>query len=163
MKATIDALASLIENPSKGLPEDLFLFITSITPMINVDLLIKNQKKQTLLTWRDDGFWSPGWHIPGGIVRYKETMIDRINAVAAIELRSGVSFKTSPIAINEIIHPTRKVRGHFISFLFECSLTGDVDPKIMYKQGVPNPGEWAWYDKCPDNIISVHEMYREFI
>ena len=163
MKAAIDALASLIENPSDGLPENLFLFITSITPMINVDLLIKNEKRQTLLTWRDDGFWLPGWHIPGGIVRYKETMADRIHAVAVSELRTHVSFKTDPLAVKEVIHPTRKVRGHFISFLFECVLLRETDPEIEYQQGTPKPGEWAWHDRCPDNIISVHEMYREFM
>lgn len=163
MKAIIEELKSLIENPTSGLPEDVFLFVTSIIPMINVDLLIKNDKKQTLLTWRDDGLWLPGWHIPGGIVRYKETMADRIHAVAVSELRTDVNFKTDPLAVKEVIHPTRKVRGHFISFLFECSLTGNVEPKIMYKQGMPNPGEWAWHDKCPDNIISVHEMYKEYI
>jgi colanic acid biosynthesis protein WcaH len=163
LQETIDLLESFIKNPSEGLPEEIFRFITGITPIVNVDLLIKNQQKQTLLTWRDDGIYASGWHIPGGIIRYKETISDRIHAVAAGELGAEVKFKKEPLAINEVIHPSRKIRGHFISLLYECTLAGSLDEKLRYKKGTPQPGQWAWYYKCPENIISVHEMYREYM
>lgn len=163
MKRSIQRLESVVEDPSKGLPEDVFLFISRITPMINVDLLIRNEKQHTLLTWRDDGYWAPGWHIPGGIVRFKELISDRLNAVAACELRAGIAFKNEPLAINEVIHPSRKNRGHFISLLYECVLTSALDGKLRYHKGIPKPGEWAWHKKCPENIIAVHEMYRPYI
>ena len=163
LKKIIDLLESLIKSPSVGLPEDVFLFVSRITPIINVDLLIKNDQRQTLLTWRDDGFYSPGWHIPGGIIRYKETIFDRINAVAASELGAAVEFKKDPSAINEVILPLRSDRAHFISLLYECRLCSSLDKKLEYRSGIPKPGEWAWHDKCPNNIISVHEMYRKVI
>jgi len=162
IKETINLLESLIKNPSDGLPEDIFLFISRITPLINVDLLIKNEKGQTLLTWRDDGYHGPGWHIPGGIIRYKEKTSDRINAVAKKELGSKVSFKKNPLAINEVIC-SRKTRGHFISLLYECKLINSLDENLKFKQEKLKPGQWAWHSKCPDNIISIHEMYRKFI
>lgn len=163
LKKIIDSLESIIKNPSEGLPEDIFLFISRITPIINVDLLIKNEQNHTLLTWRDDSYYPPGWHIPGGIVRYKETISDRINAVAASELGADIKFKKVPLAINEVIHPSRRVRGHFISLLYECTLISSLDKNLRYEKGIPKPGEWAWHNKCPDNIIPVHEMYRKFI
>ena len=163
IKKIIDLLESLIKDPSEGLPEDIFLFVSRITPIINVDLLIKNAQNHTLLTWRDDGYWSPGWHIPGGIVRYKETISDRINAVAASELGADIKFKKDPLAVNEVILPSRINRGHFISLLYECTLISSLDKNLRYEKGIPKPGEWAWHDKCPNNIISVHEMYRKFI
>jgi len=159
----IDLLGSSIKNPSEGLPEDMFLFVSRITPIINVDLLIKNEQKHTLLTWRDDGYYPPGWHIPGGIVRYKETISDRINAVAASELGADIKFKKDPLAINEVIHPSRMDRGHFISLLYECTLISSLDKNIKHEKGIPKPGEWAWHNKCPNDIISVHEMYRKVI
>jgi ADP-ribose pyrophosphatase YjhB (NUDIX family) len=159
----INTLESLIKNPSEGLPEDIFLFISRITPIINVDLLIKNERNHTLLTWRDDGYWSPGWHVPGGIVRYKEKISNRINAVAASELGVNISFNEQPLAINEVIHPSRRVRGHFISLLYECTLISSLDENLKYKKGTPKIGQWAWHRKCPDNIIPVHEMYRKVI
>lgn len=42
----INKIEKKIENPSKGLPEDIFRFISRITPLINVDLLIQNKKKE---------------------------------------------------------------------------------------------------------------------
>ncbi len=164
IKKIIDSLESLIKNPSQGLPEDVFLFVSRITPIINVDLLIKNKGNQTLLTWRDDSYYSAGWHIPGGIVRYKETISDRINAVAKNELGARVKFKKSPLAINEVIYPPkRKNRGHFISLLYECTLISLLDENLKYEKGIPKPGQWAWHNKCPKNIIFVHKMYRKFI
>ena len=56
----IDKLESSIQNPSKGLPEEVFLFVSRVTPLINVDLLIKNERNQTLLTWRADNFLLDG-------------------------------------------------------------------------------------------------------
>jgi ADP-ribose pyrophosphatase YjhB (NUDIX family) len=158
-----DLLESCIEDPSEGLPEDMFLFVSTITPMINVDLLIKDEENHTLLTWRDDGHYGPGWHIPGGVIRYRETISERIRAVAANELGTEVACARAPLAINEVIDPSGRARGHFISLLYECALTGSLDEGLRYGNGSPKPGEWAWHGRCPDNLIAVHEMYRGFV
>ncbi len=163
MKKIIESLESLIKDPSEGLPEDVFLFISRITPIINVDLLVKNEQNQTLLTWRDDGYWPAGWHIPGGIIRYKETISDRINAVAASELGAKIKFKKDQLVTNEVIQPSRRIRGHFISLLYECTLISSLDKNLRYEKGIPKPEQWAWHDKYPNDIIPVHEMYRKFI
>jgi len=162
-KDVIEMLESLIEDPCKGLPEDVFLFVSKITPLINVDLLIKDEKSRTLLTWRDDGYCSPGWHIPGGIIRFKETVVTRVKTVAKHELGAEVEFDPVPLAINEVIHPTRKMRGHLISLLFCCTLMTPLAESRCYKIGNPKPGDWAWHDTFPENMIPVHEMYRQFI
>lgn len=149
----LERLSQAIGDPSQGLPEEIFHFATTIVPMVNVDLLIKNKQRETLLTWRDDGFFPPGWHVPGGIIRYKETFRQRIHAVAANELGIRVRFKKKPIAINEIImEPSWRVRGHFISLLYRCTL---IRP--------PKVGECAWHSRCPDNLLPVHEIYRQFM
>ena len=82
-------LTSHIGDATQGLPEDVFLFLSGITPLFNVDLLIKNEAGQTLLTWRADQFYPESWHIPGGIVRFKEKITDRLAAVATNELGAG--------------------------------------------------------------------------
>jgi len=163
LRKIIDVLEASIENPSKGLPEELFLFVTRITPIINADLLIKNEQNHTLLTWRNDGYYPPGWHVPGGIIRYKETINERIKAVAKNELGAEVEFNPVPLAINEVIHETRKNRGHFISLLYRCSLITQPDESLRCKGNSPNTNEWMWHSFCPGKIISVHEMYRKFI
>lgn len=163
VRGLIDLLESAIENPSKGLPKDLFLFVSRITPMVNVDLLIKNEQSRTLLTWREDEYYGPGWHVPGGIIRYKETVAARIHAVAASELGASVEFRKDPLAMNEIMNTVRDTRGHFLSFLYECTLTSPLDPRLEYKEGLVKHGEWAWHAGCPDNLISVQNLYKKFI
>src|SRR6185295_12919473 len=70
----------------RDLPEDMFLLVSRLTPLVNVDLLIKDNQNRTLLTWRDDEYYGAGWHIPGGIIRFRETAADRVLAVGRGEL-----------------------------------------------------------------------------
>jgi colanic acid biosynthesis protein WcaH len=162
LKELIQQLEAHLADPQKGLPEDVFLLLSRLSPLINVDLLIRNEQGHILLTWRDDEYYLPGWHIPGGIIRYKETMGQRIEAVALHELGAKVTYHDGPLAIHQIIEPSRKNRGHFISLLFECTLISPLDKTLRYEQGPPLAGQWAWHAYCPHNLIAAHEMYRKF-
>ena len=157
----IKFLDKQISNPSSGLPEEVFLFISRIIPMVNVDLLIKDENGRILLSWRDDLFVGAGWHLPGGIIRFKEKMEERILKVAEIEIGTVVEFDPVPIAINEIVLK-QKIRGHFISFLYKCFLSNKYIPK---NKGLSEKdrGYLKWYEKCPLNLIKVHEIYRKYI
>jgi colanic acid biosynthesis protein WcaH len=107
-------------NKTTGLPDDIFYFISRTTPLVNVDLLIKDKQGRTLLSWRDDEYCGKGWHIPGGIIRYKETLEQRIQNTANKELGVCVEFGKEPLVYCQTILPDQENRGHFISFLFKC-------------------------------------------
>lgn len=158
-----ERLLELTGNARQGLPEQLFLFVSQLTPLVNVDLLIRNTQGQTLLTWRADRFYGPGWHVPGGIVRFKETIAQRITAVAHGEVGSAVTATPAPLMMREVTAPHRDVRGHFISLLYACTLDGPPDATLKFQHGEPKNGQWMWHDHCPDDLIAVHEMYRSCI
>lgn len=158
----IAVLESRIENPASGLPDEVFRFVSRLTPLVNVDLLVRNEHGEVLLTWRDDGYYGPGWHVPGGILRFKERLADRIEAVAASELGAGVCFEPGPLAMHEIVSATRETRGHFISLLYRCRLTTAPD-RALAAAAPPTNGQWTWHRQCPDNLIRAHEIYRRFI
>jgi ADP-ribose pyrophosphatase YjhB (NUDIX family) len=158
----VSKLSALTVDAASGLPEDLFLYVSSITSFVNVDLLIIDEQGRTLLTWRNDSYNEPGWHIPGGIIRFKETFMSRIHAVASIELGAAVKADEQPLAINQVIHPSRSIRGHFISLLFRCQLISAPDEKRQFTSGSPLPGQWHWHEAPPDNLLSVQNMYRPF-
>lgn len=165
LPSTADSIARLMldsPEPSQGLSDELFYFISRTTPLINVDLLIQDKLGRTLLSWRDDPYAGTGWHIPGGIVRFKEHLENRILKVAETELGAAVTFDPVPIAISQFIHEKTEVRGHFISLLFRCFLSPDFQPR---NEGVTpeEHGYLAWHRNCPDNLISVHNVYRKFI
>jgi ADP-ribose pyrophosphatase YjhB (NUDIX family) len=160
----IHTLESFLTDPHRGLPEEVFRFVTRLTPMINVDLLIRDVEGRFLLTWRDDGFeYSPGWHLPGGIIRYKEGRGERIQAVAQNELGTSVRFQEEPLAVREVIHPTRRTRGHFISLLYLCELAAPPAEALRFRGGTPGAGQWAWHRDAPPDLIPVHDMYRAFL
>jgi colanic acid biosynthesis protein WcaH len=158
----IDFLNSQVPAPAQGLPEDVFLFASGITPMLNVDLLVQDQHGRTLLAWRSDPYSGSGWHVPGGIVRFKEKLEARVQKVAEHELGCRVDFDPQPLAINQLIHPSRNVRGHFLSLLYRCRLPGGFAISNDGR-GPADPGYLQWHDACPDNMVHCHEVYRQMI
>ena len=160
--AVVDKLRALEVDPTVSLPEELFLYVSSITPLVNVDLLIKDDAGRVLLTWRDGPHYEPGWHVPGGIIRFKETFMDRIQAVSRIELGATVRADTSPLAINQSIRPSHSVRGHHVSLLFKCMLTSPPDEARRFESGSPLAGQWHWYAVPPSNLLAVQDVYRPF-
>jgi colanic acid biosynthesis protein WcaH len=156
------ALDAHVKDPRQGLPDDVFYYISRTTPLVNVDLLIKDERGRTLLSWRDDPYCGRGWHVPGGIVRFQEDISTRIRKVAAQEIKAEVAFEEAPIAVHELIHPDRRNRSHFISLLYKCSLPPAFVPANL---GVTEKeaGFLAWHEGCPQDLIKVHDIYRKYI
>lgn len=156
----IKILETSAQDPGKGLPEEVFLFISKMTPLVNVDLLIKNDKGQTLLSWRNDSLHPPSWHVPGGIIRFKERIEQRVKKVALSEIGVDIEFERDPVAVEQMIIK-RDVRGHFISFLFKGMLNDFVPKNENLTEN--DQGFLKWHDKCPHNLIDCHEVYRRYI
>ena len=158
----IRLLEELAGDPTTGLPEDLFLFVSRITPLVNVDLLVQDDARRTLLTWRSDDHYGNGWHIPGGIIRYKETAAQRVREVARQELSASVDFDPDPIAVIESIAQERN-RGHFVSLLYRCRLTSPLDPRMEAATDPPAPGHWRWHTGAPPDLLEAHDIYKRFL
>lgn len=162
---SLSNLRSQLENVEQALPEELFQFVSSVTPLVNVDLLIQDSpigKQRTLLTWREDDFYR-GWHLPGGILRFKEDFASRLNLVAKHELQSSIKSTSSIVEVNEKINPSRDIRGHFISILFRVTLTEE--PPLHFHcehLEMPRHGQWAWHHTVPKDLLLQHEVYRKY-
>jgi colanic acid biosynthesis protein WcaH len=154
-------LKSFVENPSEGLPEEVFQFISGITPLVNVDLLITDPKAGVLLTWRPTGNYPAGWHLPGGIIRLRETFEERIRKVALNELSVDVASIVGPIEINQMIHPDATTRVHFISFLFKVQIRGELDEASQWRAGDPVSGQWHWHPEWPENMYGAQSIYTK--
>ena len=63
----------------------------------------------------------------------------------------------------ELFAKNRNVRGHFITFLYECWTESEPDISRKYNGGEPQNGQWSWHDKSPINIIKQHASYESFI
>lgn len=161
MAEAIGYLESAVDDPRRGLPQECFLFVSRLTPLVNVDLLIRDALGQVLLTWRDDPIFGRGWHVPGGCIRLGERFSDRIVAVASGELGAGVAFEPVPLGVFETIDDGRPSRTHHVSLLFGCTLIGEPDPSLQYNAESPRAGAWAWHAACPDSLLQP--PYRDLI
>jgi ADP-ribose pyrophosphatase YjhB (NUDIX family) len=161
-EAAVKILVESVPEPSLGLPDSVFYYISRTTPLVNVDLLIKDETGRTLLSWRNDSYAGPGWHVPGGIVRFKEPLEKRIEKVAELEIGASVKFEPTPMAIHQFIHKEREVRGHFISILYKCFLPGTFKPR---NEGlsIEDGGYLAWHDRFPENMLDIQKIYRKYI
>jgi hypothetical protein len=151
-------LAAYVEaNAGKAhgdLPEDLFLLISRVVPMVNVDLLIKDSQNRTLLTWRDDEIYGAGWHLPGGVIRFREKAAERVRKVARMELGAEATFDETPLWVAEMIDPT---------LLYRCELAGEPRADLEYRGGQPTAGAWKWHTHCPPDLLPFHRVYARFL
>lgn len=162
-----DAIAAfdrIAPDPRSGLPDDVFHYISRTTPLVNLDLLIKDEEGRTLLAWRNDRFCGSGWHVPGGIIRFKESFDERARKIAETEIGTTLKIDMTPIAISEIITPVREcdIRGHFISILLQCHLVSSFIPANL-SVSANEPGYLKWHAECPDNLLRLQEIYRNLI
>jgi colanic acid biosynthesis protein WcaH len=156
-------LEARVPDPRVGLPQDVFLMLSRFVPLVNVDLLIRDDTDRALLTWRDDEFDGPGWHVPGGIIRYKETAEERVRATALTELGVDVEFDPTPVTVQQTIVQERAERGHFVSLGYRCRLRGVPRESLRFASGSPERGQWAWLDRCPPTLLAIQDCYREFL
>lgn len=156
------ALETACPDARGGLGESLFLAVSRLVPMVNVDLLVLDDANRLLMSWRHDRFYGPGWHIPGGVVRFKETLNQRIAAVARQELGAMVAHDPTPLKVSELFNPDRDTRGHFLSLAYRCHLASDLRADLVKPgSGTPQPGQCAWFAEWPSQVISQHLVYRD--
>jgi len=163
LSRVIAELESFVPRPQQGLPEPVFLLISRLTPLLGVDLLIQDPAGRTLLTWRDDESYGPGWHVPGGILRYQESAADRIREVARLELGAQVEFEPEPLSIHGSLRPNARDRSHTISMLYQCRLLTPPDASLRFDPKAPRPGQWQWHVGCPDNLIREQLFYERYL
>lgn len=159
-------------DPQNGLPEALFLFASSITPIPNVDLFVTSDKNRYLLAWRNDQYYGKGWHIPGGCIRLRETLENRIQKTAIEELGTEVVYEKKPIMTVESIATEQRIvkqgnfnRSHNICILYECSVPSQYDIEDFNKKlKKGDQGRLKWFDYFPENFLSCQRpMYEGFL
>ena len=128
-------------NPHLGLSQKDFDRIVKLVPFVACEVLIYDKKKGILLLKRRDRYYK-GWHIPGGLLRFRESFDERIQAVARDELGIHISSHKLINTYNYIDDP----RGHTVGFVFLCRATG------IAKNG-------KYFKTIPKNTLSHQKPY----
>lgn len=125
--ALFNSFLSFITKNNKHpiLPHWLFLLGTYFFPQINIEVICKQPDGSFFLTWRDDQFQNRGWHIPGGIIRPNEQLIDRVKLTINDELPflslDGASFHL--VGFSQVLSSPPSIRSHFFSLVYVCNLS----------------------------------------
>lgn len=138
------SLLKRIDTPHEGLPQPVFDALCSVVPFVSCELVIIGEKG-ILLTWREDKWWR-GWHFPGGLLRYRESLAERIEKTVWDELGTGVNSQKFLFTMDYY----QSVRCHAVSLVFFCQTT------TIPKQG-------KFFKKMPKNIIDAHKELWEKI
>lgn len=151
-----------------GMPDELFLLISSLVPIANVDMLIVNEKDQLLLARRNDEFYEKAWHIPGGCMRYGESFMHAIQETAKRELGCEVEVDETPIVVRNVIRGSNpaqqhaRERGHNVAVLFRCSLPKDY-PLPNGEKVETDEGFLRWFDMLPPDFMGIQHVFDDVL
>lgn len=138
----LQKLLSKIKYPE--LREEVFEALVKVVPFVACELVIVNNKKELLLTYREDEYWQ-GWHFPGGLMRFNDSFAKRIREVAKNEL--GIRVKDYKFLFP--MNYTHSPRGHAVGLVFIC-ITKD------------KPKDGRFFATMPKAIIKGHrEVWKK--
>ena len=153
-------------DSEQSLGTELFLFSSTLIPIINVDLLITDKNERILLSWREDPYHTSGWHVPGRCIRFKETFGESIQKCAQSELCGlDITFYPDPIKVYEGIRHKKlvgikdqKERAHFVTLVFSCRISETIsnsfiEDKILQSKTI------KWFERMPEDMVSGQEFY----
>lgn len=135
---TLVSLLEKIKNPRVGFSQEVFDALVKVVTFPSCELIIMNEKRELLLTWRHDKWWR-GWHFPGGLMRYRQTFDQCLSSTAMRELGVKIISKKFLFPINY----SRGPRGHAISLIYLVEIRGKLKDGKFFKT-------------MPKNIVLLH-------
>lgn len=113
------------------LSDEDYDFIYSRSPRICVDLLIRNNQGEILLTKRDIEPYKDHWHFPGGRIKFRETAQEAIRRVLKAELGQDKQWDCKQIGFCEFLEEEQKGQPrHSLSLVHLIQLTDDIEVKL---------------------------------
>lgn len=131
----------------------VFRALCKSVPMIAVNLAVMPDNRRLLLTYRDDEFYK-GWHIPGSILRYRESLADVFKRIGRQELKMKIR---RPQFVNYFIEHSS--RGHELILLFAVRTAGV--PKVGRYFSLKRPPQDLLKEQTPEiRCLSRHCLSR---
>jgi colanic acid biosynthesis protein WcaH len=125
------------------LPDETFKSVIQHTPLISIDLIVRNEKGEVLLGKRVNAPAKGNWFVPGGRVRKNETLDDAFVRLVREEL--GIE--------SGITRADARFLGVFEHFYDDCVFGDDISTHYIVL---------AFYFKLKGKILinSQHESYE---
>ncbi len=114
---------------SNFLSDSDYDFIYSRSPRLCVDLLLVDGFGQVLLSKRTIEPYINHWHLPGGRVRFRESINDALARICKHELGADISVFGEPFLIGFIEYPDEVQNNqprHSVSLVYKYTVSQDV-------------------------------------
>lgn len=141
-----------MSNTVNYLSDEDYDFIYSRVPRICVDLLVKNSKRQILLTQRTIEPYLNHWHFPGGRIKFRESIETAVRRIAKGEL--GIELSNIGKVVGTCQFPEEYQKGqprHSISIVHEILL-----PDVI---NLTTQDKYSWFDKIPNPTIPPQQQF----
>lgn len=135
-------LIRLLKKVKLPAPYPVFRALCKSVPMVAVNVAVMPDNRRLLLTYREDEFYK-GWHIPGSILRYRESLADVFERIGRQELKMKIR---RPRFINYFIE--RSARGHELVLLFAVRTAGA--PKVGRYFSLKRPPKDLLREQTPE-------------
>lgn len=151
-----------------GMDQELFLLISGLVPLPNIDLLIVNDQGQLLLERRNDQWFQKSWHIPGGCMHYGEPFLHCVQETALREIGTEVLCDPEPVTVRNIIRGVAeekefpRERGHNVAILFRCRLPQRFEIQNGDKTELED-GYLRWFDTLPEDFMAIQHGYDDVL
>jgi colanic acid biosynthesis protein WcaH len=139
-----------------------FLHIVDATPLVSIDLVIRNERGEVLLGWRVNRPAQNSWFVPGGRIRKNERVKEALHRISQREL--GVTIAEAKLlGVFDHIYEDNflgapKVNTHYVVLGFSAELASQTAFTADDQHG-----ELKWWS-VPDLLASrdVHENTKAY-
>lgn len=147
------------------LPDEVFKGVVAVTPLISIDLVVKNSRNEILLGKRINQPAQGYWFVPGGRVLKGESLSDAFQRLCDIEI--GMKFLLSQgsfLGVYEHFYADSVfgqsgLTTHYVVLAYLIQIDNDQLPLVFTQHE-----QFAWWS-LEDVLKSsaVHEYSREYL
>ncbi len=142
----------MISKPEHPLSKEEFDSIYAKVPRLTVEIIVKNSIGEIYLTKRAIQPCIGQWHLPGGTVRFGESLTDAVKRIALRELGIKVTATDNK---GYIEYPSHYEHGldDPVGIVFEVTAyTGALVPNEESESG-------GWFRKLPENLHADQDLF----
>ena len=116
---------------SNHLEKDVFLDIIDKTPLVSIDLIIKDSNNKALLGYRNNHPARGFWFVPGGRIRKNETLSQAMKRIALNEIDLEISITGATLLgaydhiCDDNFDAKPGIRTHYVALGYEIKLPRD--------------------------------------
>lgn len=153
-------LLLLAHNVDAGyLSDSAYDYVYSRAPRLCVDLFVINEDNSILLSRRDAEPYKGFWHLPGGRVRFRETIGEAVNRIGKEELGIEISGPVKGIGICEFLMEIQNNQNrHSISLVHLVPISS-----IDKKTPIPEGDGFRYFNQIQGPVIPEHLEFIEQI